>query len=262
MQARVQHLLAMLHLTSLSRLAAAVGGVLVVAVGLVVLVTGSDGGQRAAAPLPPIPPSPGQASPSTSSSLSQHPSSRHSSTATAGHRTKDKTPVATSHGCTKTPVNGVSGATPIRICIPAIGVDASVMQLGLNADRTIATPPLSQVSVAGWYKYSPAPGVVGPSVILGHVDSAQAGRGVFFDLGLLHSGDKLSMVRADGMIAKYRVTRVAEIPKTQFPTQEVYGNTADAVIRLITCGGKFDAAAGSYNDNIIAFGKLVSLHKA
>ncbi len=136
------------------------------------------------------------------------------------------------------------------------------MQLGLNADRTVQVPPLSQVSVAGWYKYSPAPGLLGPSVILGHVDSATAGRGVFFDLGRPRSGDKISMLRADGMIARYRVTRVAQIPKSSFPTAQVYGDTNDAEIRLITCGGQFDASAGSYLDNIIAFGSLVSLRKA
>ncbi len=69
------------------------------------------------------------------------------------------------------------------------------------------------------------------------------------------------MLRADGMLATFRIDKVAEYPKSRFPTQAVYGNTADAAIRLITCGGQFDPSAGSYLDNIVAFGSLVSLAK-
>ena len=133
------------------------------------------------------------------------------------------------------------------------------MRLGLNADRTVQVPPLSQVGVAGWYEYSPAPGQVGPSVILGHVDSAQYGKGVFFDLGRLRAGDRFALTRADGRVARFRVDRVEQVSKSSFPTQAVYGNTAGAAIRLITCGGTFDAGSGNYEDNLIVFGSLVSL---
>ena len=42
---------------------------------------------------------------------------------------------------------------------------------------------------------------------------------------------------------RFTVTRVARYPKDAFPTAEVYGPTADAELRLITCGGAFDRAA-------------------
>ncbi|MDQ6851711.1 MAG: class F sortase, partial [Actinomycetota bacterium] len=224
---------------------------------LILAFSGSGDAHKLAAPVPPSPVT--SRVPTSSPRASVASRTPRKSTATP-RRTSPAAP--SSRGCTKSAANGAGGTVPIRICIPAIGVDAGVMQLGLNTDRTVQVPPLSQVSVAGWYKYSPAPGLLGPSVILGHVDSATAGRGVFFDLGRLHSGDKISMLRADGMIARYRVTRVAQIPKSSFPTAQVYGDTNAAEIRLITCGGQFDASAGSYLDNIIAFGSLVSLRKA
>ena len=71
---------------------------------------------------------------------------------------------------------------PVRIVIPAIGVDAPVMQLGLNPDKTIQVPPLAARNLAGWYKYGPAPGQAGPAVIVGHIDSAASGASVFFRL--------------------------------------------------------------------------------
>jgi hypothetical protein len=45
-------------------------------------------------------------------------------------------------------------------------------------------------------------------------------------------------------------------PKDDFPTIDVYGNTDDAQLRLITCGGDFDAGARSYEDNVVVFATL------
>ncbi len=61
------------------------------------------------------------------------------------------------------------------------------------------------------------------------------------------------------MLATFSVTSVAEYPKTDFPTQKVYGNTTGPTLRLVTCGGRFDSATGSYLDNIVVYGDLVSL---
>jgi sortase (surface protein transpeptidase) len=136
-----------------------------------------------------------------------------------------------------------------------------MMTLGLNGDRTVEVPPLSRVGDAGWYKYSAEPGAVGPTVILGHVDSAQYGEGVFFRLGRLRAGDLAVISRGDGMIATYRVDQVTEVAKSRFPTDAVYGATSAPALRLVTCGGRFDSATGNYEDNIIAYGTLLSLHR-
>ncbi len=152
----------------------------------------------------------------------------------------------------------LAAATPTRLQIPAIGVDSSLTRLGLNPDRTVQVPPLSRDSRAGWYRYSPAPGQLGPSIILGHIDSAAYGPGVFFRLAALKPGALVSVSRADHTVAVFRVDSVQQFPKNHFPTLTVYGNTDHAALRLITCGGKFDFSAHSYTDNIVAFASLVS----
>jgi hypothetical protein len=153
-------------------------------------------------------------------------------------------------------------STPTRLQIPAIGVSSSLLQLGLNKDRTVQVPPLSKDSKAGWYTGSPTPGQLGPSLLLGHVDSAEYGPGVFFKLGALHRGDTVDVTRADATVAVFRIDRVASFPKDHFPTLEVYGDTSNAQLRLITCGGKFDFSARSYENNIVVFASLVSSHRA
>jgi sortase (surface protein transpeptidase) len=149
-------------------------------------------------------------------------------------------------------------STPTRVAIPAIGVDSSLLQLGLNPDRTVQVPPLSRDSKAGWYRGSPTPGQLGPSLILGHVDSAEYGPGVFFKLGALEPGQIVEVTRADSTVAVFRIDRVAAFPKNMFPTIEVYGDTRNAQLRLITCGGKFDFSSRSYESNIVVFASLVS----
>ena len=99
-------------------------------------------------------------------------------------------------------------------------------------------------------------------MILGHVDSAEYGPGVFFDLGALKPGDEVEVARADGSIAVFAVDRVERHPKNDFPTIEVYGNTSDAQLRLITCGGDFDSGVRSYEDNVIVFATLTSSRPA
>ncbi len=94
------------------------------------------------------------------------------------------------------------------------------------------------------------------------MDSAEWGPGVFFDLGAMESGDEISVTRADGTVAVFAVDRVERHRKDDFPSIEVYGNTDDPQLRLITCGGAFDAGARSYEDNVIVFASLVDTRAA
>jgi Sortase domain len=155
-------------------------------------------------------------------------------------------------------VTPLPAAEPTHLDVPAIGVSSDLLQLGQNPDGTVEVPPLARDSKAGWYRESPTPGELGPAVLLGHVDSAEYGPGVFFKLGALKPGDTVSVTRADHTTATFTVTRVASFPKDQFPTLEVYGNTDDAELRLITCGGAFDSAARSYLDNIVVYAALTA----
>jgi sortase (surface protein transpeptidase) len=153
-------------------------------------------------------------------------------------------------------------AQPTHVEIPAIGVSSDLLELGLRPDDTVEVPPLAADSQAGWFRYSPTPGELGPAVLLGHVDSAEYGPGVFFDLGALRAGDQVTVNRDDGTAAVFAVDRVASYPKDQFPTLEVYGNTDHAALRLITCGGAFDSTTRSYRDNIVVYASLVAGHPA
>lgn len=156
----------------------------------------------------------------------------------------------------------LAASVPTRLAMPSIDVDSDLMRLGQQADGTLEVPPLDKGAPAGWYRESPTPGEQGPSVLLGHVDSARDGPAVFYRLGDLRAGDDVSVTRADGTVAVFQVDRVETYPKDDFPTLEAYGNTTESELRLITCGGAFDPSSGDYENNVIAYASLASSHSA
>lgn len=179
--------------------------------------------------------------------------------------TTTTTTPAASPATTTTAVKGpvIPRSEPVSITIPAIGVQSKLLYLGLNPDGTIQTPPLDgspQTNEAAWYKYSPTPGQVGPSIIEGHIDSAAQGPSVFFHLGAMKPGEKVYVTLEDGTVAVFEVTGVRQYPKARFPTATVYGNTDYAALRLLTCGGRFDYQTHHYLSNTVVFASLVSSH--
>jgi LPXTG-site transpeptidase (sortase) family protein len=146
-------------------------------------------------------------------------------------------------------------SVPVSIRVPDIGVSAPVMKVGKNADGSVQVPPLDNHNLTGWYRYGPTPGQNGDSVILGHVDS-NSGISVFYYLKDLHAGNKVYVTLADHKMATFVVDGVQKVAKDAFPTASVYGKANYPSLRLITCGGTFDAASGHYLYNIIVYAHL------
>lgn len=146
------------------------------------------------------------------------------------------------------PAEVVDGARPTDVAIPSIGVASSLLELGLQDDGTAEVP--QDYALAGWFGGGGRPGLVGPTVLLGHVDSAD-GPAVFYRLRELAAGDVVEVTTAGGGVARYAVDRVEQVAKDEFPTFEVFGATRDDVLRLVTCAGDFDRGERSYTDNLV-----------
>ncbi len=144
-----------------------------------------------------------------------------------------------------------ANVVPTRVRIVSIGVDAPMIDLHKNADNTLEVP--QDIRVSGWYTGRSVPGELGPSVVVGHVDSAAQGAGVFYRLRELEVGDLVTIERSDGSTAECRVTDSELVLKDEFPTEKVYGSVEGSKLRLITCGGTFDGSARSYLGNVIVY---------
>jgi sortase (surface protein transpeptidase) len=143
---------------------------------------------------------------------------------------------------------------PVRLVIRAIGVNTRLIRLGITRNNTLQVP--GRAAIAGWFTGSPRPGAVGASIIAGHIDS-DSGPGVFFRLRELHRGQGVYVTRANGSVARFRIIAVRTYAKDRFPTARVYGPVPDPELRLITCGGLFDYATGSYQANVVVYAILV-----
>jgi Sortase domain len=167
-------------------------------------------------------------------------------------------PVAVPHGPVAAPPSVLADAQrvspPVSLTIPAIGVRTRLVHLGLTSAGGLQPP--DSTAVAGWYTGSPPPGAIGAAVIGGHVDS-YLGPGVFFRLRLLRAGERIYVRQADGKLAVFRVGSVHLYAKDHFPTAKVYGPVPTPQLRLITCGGTFDPARGSYLSNVVVDATLI-----
>ncbi len=168
------------------------------------------------------------------------------------------TPQALSHSFTRTPgAAGVESAlhqapaisppptavkadpTPVRLLIPSIRLDAKVEARGLDAKRNLdtATDPFD----VAWYDKGPVPGQPGNAIINGHVDW-WTGDAVFTHLGRVRPGDTVSVVRADGVIVKFRISLLQLVNAgTRIPA--LFAASQKSTLTLITCAGVWNPLA-------------------
>jgi hypothetical protein len=152
-------------------------------------------------------------------------------------------------------VSPMARSTPTRITIPAIGVDAPITGVGLASDGTIATPPLANANLAGWYSGGPSPGQLGPAVLVGHVDGPD-GESIFYKLGKLKPGQTVQLDLANHHVAMFSIYSVESYPKGKFPGSRVYGDYTVPGLRLITCGGAYVGGSTGYEDNVVVYASL------
>jgi hypothetical protein len=146
---------------------------------------------------------------------------------------------------------------PVAVRIPAIGVDARIIPLGLGDDDIVNVPSLSTPMLTSWFNGGVTPGQIGPAVLFGHVDSAVTGPAVFYRLGDLRPGNLVYVTREDRRTAVFQVDAVDLYSEDSFPDTVIYGTTAEPVLRLITCGGDFDTQTHLYLDRTVAYARYL-----
>ena len=93
------------------------------------------------------------------------------------------------------------------------------------------------------------------AVMAGHLDSV-LGAALFGNLHRLHSGDRIYVSDAAGNELTFRVTAVSVVPREGFPVVRVFGPAAGRFLNLITCAGRYDAGARTYDHRLVVFATL------
>jgi hypothetical protein len=91
---------------------------------------------------------------------------------------------------------------------------------------------------------------------MGHVK--WDGPAVFDRLRSLQPGDEILVDRADGTTVRFEVTAEGTYRRAAFPSDLVYYPTLEPELRLVTCGGPFDAGTGTYRDHLVVFAAQAS----
>ncbi|MGW0987241.1 class F sortase [Streptomyces sp. NPDC002486] len=149
---------------------------------------------------------------------------------------------------------------PRRVLLPDVGVDARVAPVGVTdrGDMTVPDDP----SVAGWYRYGPAPGSAsGSAVLVGHVDSDTGAIGEFAGLYDVRRGDRVEVRRAGVEPVRYRVLARVTVPKDELPPS-AFRRTGAPVLTLITCAPPFVPERGGYLSNLVVTAEPVESGRA
>lgn len=152
---------------------------------------------------------------------------------------------------TATPDEFEAAGMPVRLEIPAIGVDAPVEHVGRLPNEQIDVPKLP-MDVA-WFNESALPGQTGrTSIIVGHLDSP-TGPAVFWDLRKLVPGDELIVTYSDGARHVFTVEDKERYATDQLPRDKLLGRTPRRMLNLITCDGAWDRGVASYAQRLAVY---------
>ncbi|MFJ6431533.1 class F sortase [Streptomyces sp. NPDC091416] len=173
--------------------------------------------------------------------------------------TEPGVPAAPRSGAASTRTASPPPARPLRVDIPALHVSAPLVDLTLDDRGRLGVPDPAERNLAGWYRDGVPPGSPGTAIVVAHVDTP-TGPAAFAGLDTLRPGATVDVRRADGTVASFRVYAIEEFEKSDFPSARVYGPAKDAQLRLLTCGGAYDPAAGGYQSNVVAFARLMAVH--
>lgn len=141
-------------------------------------------------------------------------------------------------------------ATPTRLVIPSIGMNAVIQGVGINAKGAMAVPSGTTKKV-GWYKYGIVTGQAGSAVIDAHVFAA------FSKLKYLKPGANVYVITANNTILHFVVTVAQTFALSTLSPQQLFRPTATSDLNLITCAGALLSDHVTYDQRLVVYTTLV-----
>lgn len=140
------------------------------------------------------------------------------------------------------------GQQPRAINLPSLGVsNAPIEPVGLEDNGELEVPDADTV---GWYEFGAGvDGGRGSTVLAAHI-AYNGQNGVFQNLVDLEPGERFTIER-DGEDLEYVVDSVVDYDKWELPISDLFSETSEERLILITCGGAFNPEIASYEDNTV-----------
>lgn len=136
------------------------------------------------------------------------------------------------------------------------GFQAAVVPVASTRDGVLTLP--TDPRTGGWWALGATVGAPhGTVLIAGHVDTRDAGLGMFAALHRMDLGNRVEVTGADGQVRAYRITARRSYRQERLPG-DLFTPGGDHRLALITCGGPYDRQAGRYEMNLVLYGTPVS----
>ncbi|TSC69682.1 MAG: peptidase C60 family protein [Parcubacteria group bacterium Gr01-1014_56] len=145
---------------------------------------------------------------------------------------------------------------PIKLVVPALGINAAVESVGKKSDGSMASP--STFLTLAWYKLGSKPGEPGNAVFAGHVNNALTSAGVFEHLDQIKLGDTVEVIDAQKKVLKYSVEDITSYPTNAAPLEKIFATSGPSRVVLITCEGDWDGNAHSYDKRLVVVARLIT----
>lgn len=148
---------------------------------------------------------------------------------------------------------GIPQGLPIRLKIPAIGVDSAIEDAYITPDGRMDVPA-GTINVA-WFALGPHPGKEGSAVIGGHYGFYEANKGptVFYNLDKLKIGDKVYIEDDRGETLAFVVRKIELFDRNADATTVFTSSDGLAHLNLITCEGVWNQINDTYPDRRVVF---------
>ena len=140
---------------------------------------------------------------------------------------------------------------PARIIIGSLGINAPVQGLGTTPEGLMAVP--KSYGIVGWYNKGAVPGQPGPAVLAGHYTGGN--KGVFDKLKDAQDGQLITVANGRGQTFTYKITGKTEYDKNKVPMAELFKNSADSRLEIITCSGQWQSS--EYNKRLVVSAEIV-----
>lgn len=135
---------------------------------------------------------------------------------------------------------------PSTLSIDAIGVSATIEQVGVDKDGNMAIP--ANPHDVAWYEPGVAPGEHGNAVIDGHLDWYGMPQGPFYRLDQLKAGDEIDVNALDGTTFLFKVSGPATTVPADARPPGLFSKGGSPTLTLITCAGDWDPARQAYTE--------------
>lgn len=138
---------------------------------------------------------------------------------------------------------------PVRLIIPAIGLNSAIVRVGTNSVGEMDVPSGSTNNI-GWYSKGVVPGTSGSAVMGAHVYAG------FSKLHKVRPGSEIYVQTESGGRLRFVVTDAKTYELSTMSADALFNRKGGKFLHLITCAGELTADGSTYTHRRVVYATL------